>query len=251
MPILRRRVDGGFIVRGFVREAQGFCTWQVSDRGVAFLSEKGFKPDDRLPSASFQYLLDQGYAFTGKSGIIESTVTPETLDDPSEAPRGLADRPSPEEQEAKMFARWLPRLTDRADDVREKASINLGNLAARSPVLRERLVPLLLDFTVEEPRWYVLFNGLYFYGEFGSVPKADPKWIEAFVDVYLEVGSIPDSKQFGAWRELSRLITEGHVSPTSPMLREVSGTAKRSLAGATDSSRAHILATVDWIEDNA
>jgi hypothetical protein len=250
MPILRRRVDGGFIIRGFVREAHGFCTWQLSDQGIAFLTKNGFKPNDRLPSKSFQHLLDQRYAFTGRSGIIEASITPDTLEDPSEAPRSAQEPANIDENDAKAFARWLPRLTDRADDVREQAAVQLGKLAVRSPVLRERLVPLLLDFTVEEPRWHVLFNGLYFYGDFGSVPKSDPKWIDAFVDVYLEVGATRDHKQFGAWRELSRLLTEGHLPTTWLRIPEVLKVAQESLAGATDESRANILAITDWIEDN-
>lgn len=250
MPILRRKIDGGLIIRGFVREAHGFCTWQVSAKGVDYLKKIGYRPDERLPNDAFQHLLEQKYAFTAKSGIIEASITPETINDPTQALPVLKQRANIAEDDAKVYARWLPRLTDRSDKVREQASINLGKLAVRSPVLREQLVPLLLDFTAEEQLWHVLFNGLYFYGEFGQVPKTDPKWIDSFVDVFLEIGIIPHHKQFGAWRELQRLITETGVPLTWPRFGEVLETAQRSLPGSTDSSRMHILALTDWIEDH-
>jgi hypothetical protein len=250
MPILRRRVDGGYIIRGFVRGADGFCTWQVSEHGESYLKTRGIKPDGRLASDVFQYMIDKGWAFTGKSGIIEAQVTPETLADPLELPHPVPDKASIDEEDAKIFSRWLPRLTDRSTDVRTAAGIHLGQLAIRSITFRDRLVPLLLDFTAEEKAFYVLSNGLYSNGQFGLVVRIEPKWLEAFVDVFLDVGAPPDYKQFVVWRELAAMVVGGLLTANVPLLERIGSAARLALPAATDLARESLFAVVDWVEDH-
>ena len=110
---------------------------------------------------------------------------------------------------------------------------------------------LLLDFAVEEEYWHVILNGLLFYGEFSSVPKIDAKWLGPFVDAYLEIGAVPGSKQSGGWRELEKLVHEGHLTPKDPSFRSVVDSAVQALNGADDNARPHIFSVIDWAEDNS
>jgi len=251
MPILRRRVDGGYILRGFVRAARGFCTWQLSSDGVRCLKEKEVRPGDRVRSELFQSLLDRGFAFTGKSGVMEADIAPEWLEDSARPTPEGPDLNEIDPESTKLLNRWLPRLADRAPEVREQAAIHLGKLAVHSPPCRERLVVVLLDFAVEEECWWVIGNGLFFSGEFGVLPKLDAKWLGPFVDAYLELGAVPDSKQSLAWRELETLVVERHLAPNTPLFSKVIGLARKSLNGAQDDARSHLFAIIDWAEDNA
>jgi hypothetical protein len=250
MPILRKRADGGYIIRGFVKAARGFCTWQVSKEGVRCLEDEGIAPGQRLPSDLFRRLVDRGFAFTGQSGIVEAAVTPEFLDESPSVPLGTTQASALDDKDEKLLARWLPRLTDHSSDVREQAAKHLATLAVRNPGYRGRLVPLLLDFAVEEAYWNVVLNGLFFSGNLPSIPKIDAGWIDAFVDAYLEIGAVPNSKQHGAWRELQKLVQEGHLKQQDKRFRQVVTTAAGVLNGASNDSRAHIFAILDWAEDH-
>jgi hypothetical protein len=53
------------------------------------------------------------------------------------------------------------------------------------------------------------------------------------------------------WRELERLIQEGHLTPRNPEFTRVIDSASQALGGADDDARAHIFSIVDWAEDNA
>lgn len=250
MPILRNTADGRHILKGFVRAAHGFCTWQVSNEGIRVLNSGGIKIGDRLPHELFQQLIERGYAFTGKSGVVEVALTPASLEVAPHTFPSESITPEIDSDAEKLLERWLPRLADRSSDVRENASVALGKLTVRSPACRERLVILLLDFAVQEEYWHVILNGLLFKGEFATIPKLDAKWLDPFVEAYLELGAIPDAKQSGGWRELQELIEEGYLKPTNPIFRKVINAAKQALNGSDEDARKHIFTVIDWAEDN-
>jgi hypothetical protein len=196
-------------------------------------------------------LIERGHAFTGKSGVVEVALTPASLEDAPRAPSTKSTTTEIDSESVKLLERWLPRLTDRSSDVREKASVALGKLSVRSAACREKLVILLLDFAVQEEYWHVILNGLLFHGEFSTVPKIDTRWLDPFVEAYLELGAIPDGKQSGGWREIQELLEEGYLKPANPTFRKVVDAAKQALSGSDETSRAHIFAVIDWAEDNS
>ena len=251
MPILRKRTDGGHIIRGFVKAAKGFCTWQLSDAGMRYLRDEGLTVGQRIPSDVFRRLVDQNLAFTGQSGVVEATTSPDFLLDQEGDLSGASHTPKSADKDDLLLRRWLPRLTDRSADVRQKAAEHLGALAVRKPKYRGHLVPLLLDFAVEEEYWHVILNGLFFSADFPAIPKSDAKWLDPFVEAYLEIGVVPGAKQDGGWRELAELVEEEHLKPHHSKFNKVTDVARSVLNAANDDARLHIYAILDWAEDHA
>src|SRR5437660_219378 len=64
MAFLRRKLDGGYIIK---TRASSFTTLQVSKEGIAFLSQFGIEEDSEVPRSLLRYMLTKGLIFTNRS----------------------------------------------------------------------------------------------------------------------------------------------------------------------------------------
>ncbi len=80
MPVLRQRRDGEFYIRGVIPGVGRFCTWQVTDEGVALLHRSGIGDGDDVPAPLIRALRDRGLLYTYGAGLgATSTPPPDCL----------------------------------------------------------------------------------------------------------------------------------------------------------------------------
>lgn len=90
MPTLRQRSDGRLFIRGYVRAAGGYCTWQVNLAGTEYIRDQQLKIGESIPVEVFSTLHQRGYLYTGQSGIDMSPIADIPVFD-LEAEQDMAD----------------------------------------------------------------------------------------------------------------------------------------------------------------
>jgi hypothetical protein len=160
----------------------------------------------------------------------------------------------------KKISRWLPRLDDASSaEVREDAAKILSSIAESEPELRDSLVPHLLNHCLKERSWPVICNGILY--NLSSIPKQDPRWLEGFLDSYMQLAKTSDDVVFFgdtvreiAVAEIWGFIEEGMIDSTHPKMKEIAAHIEDRLSSrgdkaATGGEKRYLIKIQDWLED--
>ena len=149
----------------------------------------------------------------------------------------------------KKIVKWLPRLDDESNQVREKAGDVLSLLALKNPDLRDDLIPVLMKKAAAETSWPVVCNGILYH--LSRIPLKDSVWVGPFLSLYLDLiqrrdYAIRDNASMYVWE----MIENGLLKRDHPGMPSVISLAQAILdQGGNDDCRLSLMQIIDWHED--
>lgn len=150
----------------------------------------------------------------------------------------------------KLMDRWIPRLDDKSDGVKEKAVTMLAEVALRDEASREEIIPKLLHIARTSNHWPLVANGVLFHTS--EIPKIDPRWVEPFFDAYIHIAAKNQTvSSKNSYLHIHELLECGAIRKDHPKLESVYETAQKRLKiDDDDDIREKLFAIIDWYEDN-
>ena len=145
--------------------------------------------------------------------------------------------------------RWLSRVEDPAESVRERAAIVLADIAQKHPHLRVKALPAVLALMKNNPENCNIYANSPWLA-ISSIPVYDKQWLGIFLKLYIHQINEGINADNGLY-SIKQLLDESAIPHEHPLVPELMTAVRRRLSTHPDpDERGDIFVICDWDDDN-